>query len=192
MVFQPMLELLSLMRQRGFRTYIVSGGDMAFMRPWSEAIYGIPPEQVIGTRLRLAYRDTPDGPVLERLPQIEALVDGPGKPEAIEQIIGRRPVAAFGNSDGDRQMLSWTMAGTGPRLALLVHHTDGRREWTYDRLSPIGRLHVALDQARREGWIVVDMAREWRVIHPLPGPHPTAAESMPPQKKNLTPSSMPF
>lgn len=166
MVFQPMLELLTYLRARGFRTYIVSGGDVAFMRPWSEAVYGVPPEQVIGTRLQLTYRETPSGPVLERQPVIEALVDGPEKPVAIEQIIGRRPLAAFGNSDGDRQMLSWTMAGGGPRLALLVHHTDARREWAYDRLSPIGRLSVALDQARREGWTVVDMAGEWRVLYP--------------------------
>jgi hypothetical protein len=134
-------------------------------------VYGLPPEQVIGTRLKLVYCETPAGPVLERLPQLEALVDGPEKPVAIEQIIGRRPLAAFGNSDGDRQMLTWTMAGGGPRFALLVHHTDARREWAYDRLSPIGRLHLALDQARRDGWTVVDMAREWRVIHP-PQPSP--------------------
>jgi hypothetical protein len=172
MVFQPMLELLAYLRANGFRTYIVSGGDVAFMRPWSEAVYGVPPEQVIGTRLKLAYRETPAGPVLERLPEVEALVDGPEKPVAIEQIIGVRPLAAFGNSDGDRQMLSWTMAGGAPRFALLVHHTDGRREWAYDRLSAIGRLNLALDQARREGWTVVDMAREWRVIHPVHPPTP--------------------
>jgi phosphoserine phosphatase len=166
MVYQPMLELLHYLRAHGFRTYIVSGGDVAFMRPWSENVYGVPPDQVIGTRLKLAYRDNGGAPVLERLPVIEALVDGPEKPVAIEQIIGRRPVAAFGNSDGDRQMLSWTMAGPRHRFALLVHHTDGRREWAYDRQSPIGRLNLALDQARREGWTVVDMAREWRVIHP--------------------------
>lgn len=168
MVYQPMLELLHYLRAHGFRTYIVSGGDVAFMRPWSESVYGVPPEQVIGTRLKLAYRETDGAPVLERLPMIEALVDGPGKPVAIEQIIGRRPVAAFGNSDGDRQMLAWTMAGHRHRFALLVHHTDARREWAYDRQSPIGRLNLALDQARREGWTVVDMAREWRVIHPPP------------------------
>jgi phosphoserine phosphatase len=179
LVFQPMLELLAYLRSRGFRTYIVSGGDAAFLRPWSEAVYGIPPEQVIGTRLQLAYRETPGGPVLDRLPVVDALVDGPGKPVAIEQIIGRRPVAAFGNSDGDRQMLTWTMAGPGPRFALLVHHTDGRREWAYDRLSPIGRLNLALDQARRQGWTVVDMAREWRVIHPLTPPVLEPAERLP-------------
>lgn len=166
MVYQPMLELLRYLRANGFRTYIVSGGDVAFMRPWSERVYGVPPEQVIGTRLKLAYRENAGAPILERLPVIEALVDGPEKPVAIEQIIGRRPVAAFGNSDGDRQMLTWTMAGHRNRFALLVHHTDARREWAYDRQSPIGRLNVALDQARREGWTVVDMAREWRVIHP--------------------------
>ena len=169
MVYQPMLELLQYLRSRGFRTYIVSGGDVAFMRPWSERVYGVPPEQVIGSRLKLVYRERPGGPVLERLPEIEALVDGPEKPVAIEQIIGRRPVAAFGNSDGDRQMLAWTMAGRNTRFALLVHHTDGRREWAYDRQSAIGRLNLALDQARREGWTVVDMAKEWRLIHPEPG-----------------------
>lgn len=172
MVFQPMLELLAYLRARGFRTYIVSGGDVAFMRPWSEAVYGVPPEQVIGTRLKLTYRDTATGPVLERLPVLEVLVDGPEKPVVIEQIIGRRPLAAFGNSDGDRQMLTWTMAGGAPRFALLVHHTDARREWAYERLSPIGRLNLALDQARRDGWTVVDMAREWRVIHPDHPPVP--------------------
>ncbi len=172
MVFQPMLELLAYLRTNGFRTYIVSGGDVAFMRPWSQAVYGVPPEQVIGTRLKLTYRETPVGPVLERQPEIEALVDGPEKPVAIEQIIGRRPLAAFGNSDGDKQMLTWTMAGGAPRFALLVHHTDRRREWAYDRLSAIGRLNVALDQARREGWTVVDMAREWQVIHPAHPPAP--------------------
>lgn len=171
MVYQPMLELLRYLRAQGFRTYIVSGGDVAFMRPWSERVYGIPPEQVIGSRLQLAYRDDGGKPQLERLPVLEMLVDGPNKPVAIEQIIGRRPVAAFGNSDGDRQMLAWTMAGSGLRFALLVHHTDAVREWAYDRLSPIGRLHQALDQARREGWTVVDMAREWRQIHPaVPNP----------------------
>jgi phosphoglycolate phosphatase-like HAD superfamily hydrolase len=167
LVFQPMLELLRHLRQRGFRTYIVTGGDAMFLRAWSEAIYGIPPEQVIGTRLQLAYReDDPGGPRLERRPVLEQLVDGPAKPIVIEQTLGRRPLAAFGNSDGDRAMLAWTMAGSGPRLALLVHHTDGRREWAYDRDSPVGRLDRALDQARREGWLVLDMARDWAVVHP--------------------------
>lgn len=167
LVFQPMLELLRHLRQRGFRTYIVTGGDAMFLRAWSEAVYGIPPEQVIGTRLQLAYReDAPGGPRLERLPVLDLLVDGPAKPVAIEQALGRRPVAAFGNSDGDRAMLAWTMAGPGPRLALLVHHTDGRREWAYDRRSPVGRLDRALDQARRDGWLVLDMARDWAVVHP--------------------------
>ena len=166
MVFQPMLELLRHLRAHGFRTYVVTGGDGAFLRPWSEAVYGIPPEQVIGSRLALAYQDQGAGPQLQRLPQLEALVDGPGKPVAIEQIIGRRPVAAFGNSDGDRQMLDWTTTGPGLRFGLLVHHTDGRREWAYDRQAAIGRLDQALDQAQRQGWTVVDMARDWRVVHP--------------------------
>ena len=174
MVYQPMLELLRFLRARGFRTWIVSGGEVGFMRAWSESVYGIPPEQVIGTRLALTYRDTAHGPVLEQQPSIEALVDGPGKAVAIEQIIGRRPLAAFGNSDGDQQMLSWTMAGHGPRFALLVHHTDAKREWAYDRNSPVGRLDRALDQAQHEGWTVVDMAKDWRVVHPVwPAPTPT-------------------
>jgi hypothetical protein len=166
MVFQPMLELLRYLRANGFKTYIVSGGDVEFMRPWSERVYGVPPEQVIGSRLKLAYESTPAGPVLLRLPAIDALVDGAAKPVAIQQIIGRRPVAAFGNSDGDRQMLEWTRAGKGSRFALLVHHTDARREWAYDRTSAIGQLNRALDQARRQGWTVVDMAQDWRIIHP--------------------------
>ena len=186
MVYQPMLELLRFLRAQGFRTWIVSGGEVGFMRAWSESVYGIPPEQVIGTRLALAYRDSPNGPVLEQRPAIEALVDGPGKAIAIEQIIGRRPLAAFGNSNGDREMLRWTMAGPGPRFALLVHHTDPRREWAYDRDAPVGRLDQALDQARRDGWTVVDMAHDWRIIHP-PWPAPPRAPG-PPQPDLSSPA----
>ena len=167
MVFQPMLELLRLLRSAGFRTVIVSGGDTEFMRPWTAAVYGIPPEQVIGTRLPLAWlQDPAQPPQLRRVSGIEMVVDGPNKAIAIQQVLGRRPVAAFGNSDGDLQMLEWTMAGPGPRLALLVHHTDARREWSYDRNSPIGRLSAALDRARERGWLVVDMARDWLQVYP--------------------------
>jgi len=173
LVYQPMLELLRYLQANGFRTFIVTGGDVAFVRVWAERVYGVPPEQIIGTRLALAYRQEAGRPQLWRLPQIESLVDGPGKPIAIEQVIGRRPLAAFGNSDGDLEMLHWTTAGPGPRLALLIHHTDGRREWAYDRLSIIGRLDTALDQARHGGWTVVDMARDWRVVYPTrPTPLP--------------------
>lgn len=175
LVYQPMLELLQHLRVHGFRTYIVTGGDGLLVQAWSEALYGVPPEQVIGTRLRLRYREDGAGPRLERLPQLELLVDGPQKPVMIEQTLGRRPVLAIGNSDGDRAMLAWTMAGPGPRLALLVHHTDARREWAYDRQAPVGRLDQALDQARREGWLVLDMARDWAVVHPAASVAPVAA-----------------
>lgn len=167
MVFQPMLELLQWLRSAGFRSVIVSGGDSEFMRPWTEAVYGIPPEQVIGTRLALAWQQAPGQPPrLLRQPALELVVDGANKPIAIQQTLGRRPVAAFGNSDGDLQMLEWTTAGAGPRLALLVHHTDARREWAYDRDSRVGRLDRALDLARQRGWIVVDMARDWLRVYP--------------------------
>ena len=173
MVFQPMLELLALLRSAGFRTVIVSGGDTEFMRPWSEAVYGIPPEQVIGTRLALSWSHPPGQPPrLQRQPSVESVTDGPNKPIAIQQVLGRRPVAAFGNSDGDLQMLEWAAAGTGPRLALLVHHTDARREWAYDRDSRVGRLAKALDRARERGWIVVDMARDWLQVYPRQSPSP--------------------
>ncbi|MEB3331957.1 MAG: HAD family hydrolase [Synechococcaceae cyanobacterium] len=167
MVFQPMVELLRLLRASGFRTYIVSAADREFMLPWTEAAYGIPPEQVIGSQLKLSYVKPPQGPPsMLRLPQAEPRIDGPGKATIIHQIIGRRPLLAFGNADIDRQMLEWTKAGAGPRLAGLIHHTDARREWAYDRLAPIGRLSVTLDQARAEGWLVVDMARDWLRIYP--------------------------
>lgn len=173
MVFQPMLELLQWLRSAGFRTVIVSGGDSEFMRPWTAAVYGVPPEQVIGSRLALAWRHDPGQPPrLLRQPVVEQVVDGPNKPIAIQQVLGRRPVAAFGNSDGDLQMLEWTTAGTGPRLALLVHHTDARREWAYDRASAVGRLDKGLDRARQRGWLVVDMARDWLQMYPQQPPAP--------------------
>jgi len=167
MVFQPMLELLRLLQSAGFRTVIVSGGDTEFMRPWTAAVYGIPPEQVIGSRLPLAWQQDPGQPPrLLRVAGSEMVVDGPNKAIAIQQVLGRRPVAAFGNSDGDLQMLEWTTSGTGPRLGLLVHHTDARREWAYDRDSRVGRLSKGLARAREHGWIVVDMARDWLEIYP--------------------------
>ena len=165
LVYQPMLELLSYLRDKGFRTYIVSGGGVAFLRAWSEERYGIPPEQVIGSRLRLAYEEG-ESPVLRREPTVAHVNDGPGKPVAIEQIIGRRPVIAVGNSDGDFEMLRWTTTGTGPRLGVLIHHTDDRREWAYDRESSVGRLDRGLDKAAANDWIVVDMKNDWRRVFP--------------------------
>ena len=164
MVYQPMLELLAYLRANDFKTYITSGGGIAFLRAFAQNVYGIPPEQVIGssTRTRYEYRD--GNPVLIRLPETNYYNDKEGKPIAINQHIGRRPIAAFGNSDGDLQMLQWTCAGDGERFCLYVHHTDADREWAYDRESPIGRLDKGLDQAQAEGWTVVDMKIDWNVV----------------------------
>jgi len=165
MVYQPMLEVLTYLRANDFKTYIVSGGGIEFMRPWSEQVYGIPPEQVIGSSIKTKFELRDGIPVLVRLPEINFIDDGAGKPVGINQHIGRRPIAAFGNSDGDLQMLQWTTAGQGPRFALYVHHTDGEREWAYDRDSSIGRLDKGLDEAAAKGWTVVDMKRDWKVIY---------------------------
>ncbi|MDU4251890.1 HAD family hydrolase [Pseudomonas sp.] len=167
MVFQPMLELLDYLRANGFKIYIVSGGEVAFMRAFAEEVYGIPPEQVIGTTLGSRFEDRDGQLSIQRLPKLVHNDDGPGKPESIDSIIGRRPILAFGNSDGDLQMLQWTTAGKGLRFAGLVHHTDEKREWAYDRQSKVGRLDKALDIARNKGWVVVDMAREWKRIYPF-------------------------
>jgi hypothetical protein len=169
MVFQPMLELLSYLRSNGFRTYIVSGGGIEFMRAWVEDVYGIPPEQVIGSSIETKFEMRDSGPILVRIPQVDFVDDGEGKPVGIHKFIGRRPILAFGNSDGDLQMLQWTAAGDGPRFMGLVHHTDAVREWAYDRESPVGRLDKALDEAREKGWTVVDMKRNWRVVYPWEG-----------------------
>jgi len=167
LVYKPMLELLTYLRENGFKTYIVSGGGIEFMRPWTEKVYGIPPEQVVGSSVRLKWELRDGKPVLLRLPEVDFIDDGPGKPVGIQKFIGRRPIAAFGNSDGDLQMLQWTAAAEGPRLMILVHHTDGEREWAYDRQSPIGRLDKALDEAQRRGWTVVDMKKDWKKIFPF-------------------------
>jgi hypothetical protein len=166
MVYQPMLELLAYLRANGFKTFIVSGGGIEFMRPWSEQVYGIPPEQVIGSSIKVKYELRDGAPVLVRLPELDFYDDKEGKPVAIHQQIGRRPIAAFGNSDGDLQMLQWTTAGDGPRFALYVHHTDGQREWAYDRDASMGRLDKGLDQAQAQGWTLVDMKQDWKVIYP--------------------------
>ena len=164
MAYQPMIEVLAYLRANGFKTYIVSGGGIDFMRPWVEGVYGIPPEQVVGSRIRVRHERRGDGPVLVRLPEIELNDDKAGKPVGIYQVIGRRPVMAFGNSDGDFEMLEWTTAGTGPRLAVIIHHTDAEREWAYDRESHIGRLVRGLDEAPQRGWLVADMKRDWKTV----------------------------
>ena len=165
-VYQPMLELLAYLRAKGFKNFIVSGGGVEFMRPWTEGVYGIPPEQVIGSSIKTKFEIRDGKPVLVRLPEINFIDDGAGKPVGINQHIGRRPIAAFGNSDGDLQMLQWTTAGSGARLALIVHHTDAEREWAYDRTSHVGRLDKALDEANAKGWTVVDMKKDWKRIFP--------------------------
>jgi hypothetical protein len=166
MVYQPMLEVLAYLRANGFKTFIVSGGGIEFMRPWSEKVYGVPPEQVIGSSIKVKFEMRDGVPTLVRLPELDFFDDKEGKPVAIHQQIGRRPIAAFGNSDGDLQMMQWTTAGKGPRFALYVHHTDAEREWAYDRKSSIGRLDRGLDEARAKGWTVVDMKRDWKVVYP--------------------------
>lgn len=166
MVYQPMLELLAYLRANGFKTFIVSGGGVEFMRPWVERVYAIPPEQVVGSSGKTKFEMKRDRPVLVKLPEIGSIDDKEGKPININLHIGRRPIAAFGNSDGDLQMLQWTAAGAGPRFCLFVHHTDAEREWAYDRASHIGRLDKGLDEARAAGWTVVDMKRDWKVIFP--------------------------
>jgi hypothetical protein len=166
MVYQPMLELLTYLRANGFKTFIVSGGGIEFMRAWTEQVYGIPPEQVIGSSIKTKFELRDGKPVLVRLPEINFIDDKAGKPVGINQHIGRRPIAAFGNSDGDLQMLQWTTAGSGARFGLIVHHTDAAREWAYDRKSPTGKLDKALDEAGARGWTVVDMRRDWKTIYP--------------------------
>ena len=167
MVYQPMLELLSYLRANNFKIYVVSGGGVDFMRAFAQETYGIAPEQVIGSRIKKGLEMRNGIPTVVRQPQIEFINDKAGKPVAIDTHVGRRPIAAFGNSDGDHQMLQWTAAGNGLRLMVLVHHTDGDREWAYDRNSPIGHLDKALDEANQKGWTVVDMQKDWNRIYPF-------------------------
>jgi phosphoserine phosphatase len=164
MIYQPMVELLAYLRANGFKTFIVSGGGIEFMRPWVEKAYGIPPEQVIGSSIETKFEFRDGKPVLVRLPKIDFIDDKAGKPVGIQSHIGRRPTAAFGNSDGDLQMLQWTMAGSGTRFALLVHHDDGEREWAYDRTSSVGQLDKAWDEATAKGWTIVSMKEDWKTI----------------------------
>jgi phosphoglycolate phosphatase-like HAD superfamily hydrolase len=167
MVFQPMLELLTYLRANGFKTFVVSGGGIEFMRAFAEITYGVPPEQVIGSSGKLKFEMRDDGPVLTKLNEIAVIDDTVEKPAVIQNHIGRRPIASFGNSDGDLEMLQWTVAGKGARFAMLVHHTDETREWAYDRKSPIGQLDKALDEANARGWTVADMKSDWRRIFPF-------------------------
>ena len=164
LTYRPMKELMAYLRANGFKTFIVSGGGVEFMRPWTEAAYGIPPEQVVGSSVVLKYEVQNGKPVLLREPKIFFIDDKDGKPVGIQQFIGRRPIAAFGNSDGDQQMLEWTAAGPGPSLMMLVHHDDAEREYAYDRQSKIGTLDKAWDEALARGWTVISMRRDWNRI----------------------------
>jgi phosphoglycolate phosphatase-like HAD superfamily hydrolase len=168
LVYQPMLELLTYLRGSGFKTFIVSGGGVEFMRPWTERVYGIPPEQVVGSSGVVKFEPGADGkPTLMKEAEVEFIDDGPGKPVGINRFIGRRPIFAFGNSDGDLQMMQWTTASDGSRFAGIVHHTDAAREYAYDRYARVGKLDKALDAAHAKGWTVVDMKLDWRVIFPF-------------------------
>lgn len=166
MVYQPMLELLDYLREHDFQTWIVSGGGISFMRPFTESVYGIPPEQVVGSSVVTRFENGEEGPVIMREPEFDFIDDKAGKPVGIQRHIGRRPVIAFGNSDGDLQMLQWAVAQERPSLAGYIHHTDAEREWAYDRTSNIGRLDQGLDEAQERGWLIVDMARDWSVVFP--------------------------
>ena len=166
MVYQPMLELLAYLRAEQFKTFIVSGGGIDFIRVFAEETYGIPPEQVVGTRNKAKYEIRDGTPVIIKLPDLEFIDDGPGKPAGIHLHIGRRPIFAAGNSDGDYQMLEWTTAGDGARFGLILHHDDEQREFSYDRNSEIGRLDKAIDDATGKGWTVADMKTDWNLIYP--------------------------
>lgn len=168
LTYAPMRELLEYLRAGGFKTYIVSGGGVEFLRVFAEKLYGVPPEQVIGSSIKTRYEVRDGGPVIVRLPEIDFIDDKAGKPVGIHKFIGRRPIAAFGNSDGDFEMLEWTTSGPGRRLGLIVRHDDEVREFAYDRASAIGRLDRALDEAGRRGWVVVSMKTDWRVVFAPP------------------------
>jgi hypothetical protein len=166
MVYQPMLEVLTYLRANGFKTFIVSGGGIEFMRPWVERVYGIPPEQVIGSSIKTRFVMRDGKTSLMRLPELNFIDDKEGKPVGINQHIGRRPILAVGNSDGDFQMLEWTTSGPGPRFGLIVHHDDAQRETAYDRESHIGKLKRGLDEGPSRGWTIISMKRDWTVVFP--------------------------
>jgi haloacid dehalogenase-like hydrolase len=167
LVYQPMLELLAYLRANNFKTFIVSGGGIEFMRPWTERAYGVPPEQVVGSSIKTRFEMRDGRPILFRLPEVDFVDDKAGKPVGINAHVGRRPIAAFGNSDGDLEMLQWTTMSGGARLGLIVHHTDAEREYAYDRQSYFGRLDQALDAAALNKWTVVDMKNDWKRIFPF-------------------------
>jgi phosphoglycolate phosphatase-like HAD superfamily hydrolase len=166
-VYQPQLELLKYLRANGFKAFIVSGGGIAFMRPITQEVYGIPPEQVIGSSVVAEFQVKDGKPEVVRMPKINFVNDKAGKPVGIYQHIGRRPILAFGNSDSDMQMIEYTTAGEGRRLGLFVHHTDAEGEFAYDRKSHVGTLDKALDQATSRGWIIVDMKQDWKTVFPV-------------------------
>lgn len=178
LAYQPMLELLAYLRANGFKTYLVTGGDVEFVRDVAQRMYGIPPEQVIGSTVKYRYGQSNGAVSLTRLAQIDTLLDGSAKPLAIDRVIGRRPVIAFGNADGDTPMLEWTSAGDGPRLAALVHHTDAEREYAYDRAAKSGKLDKGLDEAGVKGWLVVDIKDDWKTVF-KPNSATTAAAATP-------------
>ena len=167
LVYQPMLEVLAYLRANGFKTFIVSGGGVEFMRPWTEGVYSVPPEQVIGSSIKTRFEMRDGTPTLFRLPEVNFIDNKTGKPVGINEAIGRRPIAAFGNSDGDLQMLQWATMSGSVRLGVIVHHTDAEREYAYDRHSHFGHLDVALDAAAVNNWTVVDMKKDWKVIFPF-------------------------
>jgi hypothetical protein len=165
-VYQPMLELIAYLKANDFEVYIVTGGGVEFVRAWAERVYGVPARRVVGSSLKTKFEMRGDRPVLIRTPEINLINDGDGKPVGIHEFIGKQPIAAFGNSDGDLEMLQWTAAGDGARLILIVHHTDGDREYAYDAHSAFGMLDKALDEATSKGWVVVDMKRDWNIVFP--------------------------
>ncbi len=171
MIYAPMRELLDYLRANGYKTFIVSGGGVEFMRVFAERVYGIPPEQIVGSSIETKYEVRDGKPVIVRLPKIDFIDDKAGKPVGIHKYIGRRPLLAFGNSDGDFEMLEWTTTGEGPRLGLLVHHDDAEREYAYDRKSHIGKLDRGLDEASKRGWVIVSMKSDWKQVYPTTGSH---------------------
>ena len=175
LVYEPMLEILAYLRANGFETYIVSGGGIDFVRVFSEQVYGIPPEQVVGSSVQTRYEPRDGKPAIVRLPALDFLDDKAGKPVGIQRFIGRRPILAFGNSDGDFEMLEWTTSGAGRRLGLLLHHDDAAREFSYDRSSAVGRLARGLDEAPQRGWVVVSMRDDWTSVFPAPPPAPAVS-----------------
>lgn len=167
LLYQPMLEVLVYLRANGFKNYIVSGGGIEFMRPWTEKVYGVPPEQVIGSTVKMKYEIRDGKPMLVWQPEVDIIVNNAEKVVRIENFIGRRPIAAFGNSDGDLEMIRWCTAPAGPRLGMLVHHTDDKREWAYDKDSHVGKLDKGLTEAGPQGWTLIDMKNDWKVIFPF-------------------------